>query len=266
LSRSTPYTSTTDLPSFRIEFPVMIWNNTMTELKVSGVYKFPKTLSQTPQNSRCQKHDTMKVLYWESTCVRHHHTKFCHLGYLAPEICSPPQGLLSAYCCTLFKPQAPYGLSSPDQNSCHYPRIHMNRMATQPENRVKYNEGVNFHTLQMWSINPWDCRSIPTQHEANLHAVTVKRENPASPCPLETISQFISHDLHAQYRVFKLWHCEHAVKASTPRLIVHFCRNYTAPYKSNSQDLNMVCYVFIRTYFVFVIFMLLFAINSNATN
>lgn len=103
LSRSTPYTSTTDLPSFRIEFPVMICNNTMTKLKVSAVYKFHKTLSEPPQNSRSQKCDMKKVMYLGSRYIRHHHEKFCHLGYLVPEICSFLQGLPSAYSCTVLK-------------------------------------------------------------------------------------------------------------------------------------------------------------------
>jgi hypothetical protein len=55
---------------------------------------------------------------------------------------------------------------------------------------------VNFKTLQMWSIDPQDCRSIPKQQEANLHTVRIMTKNPTSLCPLETITQFNTHVLY----------------------------------------------------------------------
>lgn len=84
--------------------------------------------------------------------------------------------------------------------------------------QMQVQQRVNFKTLQMWSIDRQDCRSIPKQQEANLHTVRIMTENPKSLCPLGTITQFDTHVLYAQYRVFKLWHCEHTVKASRPQL------------------------------------------------
>lgn len=132
--------------------------------------------------------------------------------------------------------------------------------------QMQVQQRVNFKTLQMWSIDPQDCWSIPKQQEANLHTVRIMTENPTSLCPLGTITEFNTHVLYAQYKVFKLWHCVHTVKASRPQLVEHFCRNFTASYNSKSQDLNIICCVFICTYFVFVIFMSLSVINFNATN
>jgi hypothetical protein len=62
---------------------------------------------------------------------------------------------------------------------------------------------MNFKTLQMWSIDPQDSRSIPKQKEAN-HTMRIMTENPETLCSLGTISQFDTHVLYAQNRVFKL--------------------------------------------------------------
>ena len=150
LSRSTPYTSTTDLPSFRIEFPVMIWNNTKIKLsKFQGSTNFTNlNLSQLKipdaRSVIWRKFCTEDLDIWGTTknnsvtlvtwCLRFVHS--CR-AYPLPAAVLSSSSLWSWFTRPKF---LALSLNSCEQN------------AQQPENRCKYNKG--------WIIKPCRCEAL----------------------------------------------------------------------------------------------------------